>query len=313
VAENPKNANAPRLSKEEWLAKRTLAWNREAKNLYSALMLLGEVTKAHNVLECGHAFIAYFCRDCAHETKLKLSCFLRLCPRCAVRRSLKFVHAHTHALSLITEPKLLTLTFKSVPTLTPETLTSARKSLTKLRHRKLWHSNVTGGLAGLELTWSPKGWHPHWHALLDSSYISRYPLSKAWKQITQGAWLVDIRQCDPITGCHEVAKYIAKGTTFYSHPALLRQFLDTTKGRRFFTTFGSFYKTSPGSQDPATDTNLSSPPDILNPHHHHGPQPTACEECGGIHLICTGKHIEDPIDPPKIQLPLRKDTPNETP
>lgn len=337
MAQDPKNSPKPPIPLADWLAQRDARHDQEQKNLYCALMLLGEITKARNVLECGHAFAAFFCRDCRHTTRLRLSCWLRLCPRCATRRRFRWIAKYSLPLHAIQNPTLLTLTFRSIQNLTRKAIDFAVACFAKLRRLKLWRDHVKGGMAGLEITWSPNGWHPHFHALLDATWISRYEISRAWKKITGGAWLVDIRRCDVHHGVREVAKYIAKGSTFYASPTRLNQFMIATKGRRFFSTFGSFYKLPPTNvknstrlefpsspqmsragleparaclKDPSTTppklsvTPPTPKPDILNNEGRFGPTPKKCERCHGLHLIAMGKVLENPPDPPSIQLPF---------
>lgn len=276
----------------------------EAQNLYAALLLLGLGSKANNVLECGHAFYSVECKDCWAHSRIYLSCHLRLCPKCARRLARSFITRHWSALQLMKEPKLLTLTFRSTKKLTRELITWCLKCFSKLRHRKLWTDNVRGGLAGLELTWGPPGWHPHLHVLLDSRYIPRPLLIDAWKHITGGAWHIDIRKIDSEAGVLEVAKYVAKGYTFYKQPHLLAQYLAATSKRRFLSAFGSLYRAT--DEVPSTllipdNPNSKGPVDhwIFGP-----PLIPRCHQCGSTHVQSLGKDCDIKIDRPSVQIPF---------
>lgn len=276
----------------------------EAQNLYAALLLIGEGKKANDVLECGHSFFAVECKDCWTTSKVYLSCHLRLCPKCARRLARSFIARHTTALLAMKQPKLLTLTFHSTKRLTRKHITHYLKCLTKLRHRKLWKDNVAGGITGLELTWGPPGWHPHLHLLIDANYIPRPLLIEHWKDIADGAWHLDIRQIAAEDGVLEVAKYTAKGHTFYKQPHLLLQYLEATHKRRFLSAFGSLYRSvdevvatllipdNPGTKGPV-DHFLFGMPIIRRCHH-----------CGSTHVQSQGKGCDIDIPRPSVQIPF---------
>lgn len=276
----------------------------KTQDLYASLLLLGQGKKANDVLECGNAFYAIYCHQCFHESRIYSSCHLRLCSRCSLRLAGLFVARHWTALQKMTQPKLLTLTFQSVYKLTPATITNCSKALGKLRHQKLWKHNVTGGVAGLELTHGPPGWHPHYHLLIDANYIPRSLLIKAWKAITGGAWHVDIRQIRPEDGVHEVAKYVAKGWTFYTKPHLLAQFLQSTHKRRFLSAFGALYR---AGTDPIPTLEIPINLDVKEPvesDDYGFSFMKRCHSCGSRHVESLGKQLDHPITRPAVQIPF---------
>lgn len=277
---------------------------REAKNLYTALVLLGHNLLASKVLECSRAVFRHECLDCEALSDVRLSCDHRLCPLCARRRSARFTDRHHTAISKITEPSLLTLTFKSLDHLTKASITTYIQAFARLRQQKLWRTNVRGGLAGLELTHRDAGWHPHFHSLLDNSYIPVSQLSKAWRKASKGSYIVDIRRCNPTTAIQEVAKYVAKGSSFYKAPYLLEQFMLATKGRRFYTTFGSFYRST---DEPLTEQLTTHRQDTLpavDNSYYPPPLIKYCFACGSTHIKSLGKVVQNPIEPPPVQIPF---------
>lgn len=284
--------------------KSSQTWDDEQAHLHKALLLLGHTSKARAVLQCGHTFNRYTCIYCHKHADFPLSCYLRLCPRCAVRRSLQFLARHHQAIKDTKRPKLLTLTLKSHKQLSAELLDKLNLYFAKLRRRTLWTNNVAGGMAGLELTHTNHGWHPHIHALIDSDYIPQPSISRAWKRITQGSYIVDIREVTTSGGVYEVAKYIAKGRSFYDDPSLLHQFLDTTKGRRFFTTFGSYYG------QPNHNETIQTPSEPRNRTTFHwsimerAMVPDACHFCGNQVFSAEGPIDVDPIEPIPFQIPF---------
>lgn len=275
-----------------------------AADLYASLLLLGQGKRANDVIECGNAHYSIYCHQCYAESRIYASCHLRLCQRCALRLAGLFVARHWTALQKMRRPKLLTLTFQSTYKLTPATITSCSKALAKLRHQKLWKDHVSGGVAGLELTYGPPGWHPHYHLLIDSDYIPRPLLIKAWKRITGGAWHVDIRQIRPEDGVHEVAKYVAKGWSFYTRPHLLAQFLESTHKRRFLSAFGSLYR---AGTDPIPTLEIPINLDVKEPveSEDYGYSfMKRCHSCGSRHVESLGKQLDREITRPAVQIPF---------
>lgn len=279
-------------------------WQKERDGLYSALTLLGYSAKAHTLLNCGNEFYRWHCWDCSEHIDLVQSCDLRLCPRCSIRRAFRFITTHQVVLDEMTDPKLLTLTFQSPQRLSKPLLKTYFKYFATLRRRKLWKDAVKGGLASLEFTYTHSGWHPHIHALIDSSYIPQRLLSALWKRITKGSYIVYIQKCDPSKGVYEVAKYVAKGPHFYAEPDLVHQYLRATLKARFFTTFGSFYGTA---QPRETTFKLSPPPGYTeddDPLPPWLPRVTSCPYCGSKAITSAGLQKHQPIHPPSFQIPF---------
>lgn len=285
-------------------ASKEKAWDREQRNLYNALTLLGSKAAARNVLFCGHQYIRYHCPSCGADTDLPFSCRNRLCPRCSIARAAKFIARHRTALAQMHSPRLLTLTIKSLPHLTPEALTKLTRDFAKLRRRKLWTSAVSGGIAGTEFTWNPSGWHPHYHALLDGRYIPIKLLSNLWHTITGDSMIVYLQACTPSEGVYEVAKYVAKGSSFYSHKELVHEYLTVTKGRRFFTTFGTFYR----ALDPRPPLDGPTAKDLRSmityPPRLGWPLIATCPHCHDQTLECRGHVTDDQIQPKGVQIPF---------
>lgn len=279
-------------------------WQKERDSLYSALILLSYSAKARKLLNCGNEFYRWHCWDCGEDIDLVQSCDLRLCPRCAIRRAYRFIQSYRHVLDAMTAPKLLTLTFRSVQTLSKTLVKACFKHFAKLRRTKLWKNAVKGGLASLEFTYTPAGWHPHIHALIDSAYIPQRLLSAAWKRITKGSYIVYIQAADRYNGVYEVAKYVAKGPHFYSQPHLVNSYLRSTRKARFFTTFGSFY----GTAQPPESTFKLSPPLGYNDEVHDIPpwlpRVTSCPHCQSHLVQFLGLQEHNHIEPPSFQIPF---------
>lgn len=282
----------------------TWSHEQEAQALYKALYLLGSNRQAEAVLNCHHIVYEWRCYECGHMTLIPYRCGLRLCPKCAVHRSNHFIASHRTALTAITEPKLLTLTWRSFHVLTKESVSNLTEDFSTLRHTQEWQENVRGGIAGTEFTYAEAGWHPHIHALLDSAYYSVKPLRDAWKRITHGSYIVDIRQIATNAGVMEVAKYAAKGSTFYRDKELVAQFLDATHKRRFYTSFGTLYN----STDPKPPRPADAPEKPIDPAtglpQWNIPAPNECEKCHSTALSYQGEQRKDEPEAPAVQIPF---------
>lgn len=276
----------------------------ETLALYKALFILGYPVKAEKVLECGRASIPHECLDCNAISHLRLSCDHRLCPRCARRRASRFISTHYSAIQRILHPSHLVLTFRTPKYISTAHLARCTQSFVRLRRSKLWRSTVLGGLAGLELTHTDTGWHPHWHALIDNELIPKHALDMAWKKASRGSFITWINRCEPEAGIYEVAKYIAKGSDFYANPHLLEAFLKATHGKRFFTSFGSLYRATDPSH-PKID--IPDNPGTLPAEYttHYGPCLLRhCHACGSTHLTRLPKEVDRPIPKPYVQFPF---------
>lgn len=280
------------------------AYLRVQKALYRAYILLGLPQKAHDILDCGSAYARYQCADCKAVRDYPLDCKQRLCPYSAHRRANRIIAKYHTALSNVAQPKMLTLTYNSVPTLTRDIISDCNTQFAAFRRSKLWANNVEGGISGLELTYGKAGWHPHRHSLIDADYIPVYHISRTWKRYSQGAMVVHIKALEPERGIFEVVKYTCKSSTFYEEPHLVMQYLEATRKTRFLTTFGSFYRAADPlkpSTKPTDHFNIFTPYDDIPP---GVPRLFTCPICGGHDIQCLGKVSDHPPEPPPVQIPF---------
>jgi len=102
---------------------------------------------------------------------------------------------------------------------------------------------VHGGLWFFHLKLSkPSGqWHTHIHCLLDAEYYPQYYLREAWRAVTGGSYIVDIRPIrNPNKAANDAARYAARPGTLT--PLSLSQRLEvyhSFHGRRLCGTFGT--------------------------------------------------------------------------
>ncbi len=120
---------------------------------------------------CGLESRAFRCTPCGDRVPavyLPVCCQSRYCGHCArTKRERSRARAERVVAKFESRIRMLTLTIRSEATL-ERGMRQLRASLTKLRRRKWWRDNVTGGLQCLEVTIAPAGFHPHAHILVDA-------------------------------------------------------------------------------------------------------------------------------------------------
>jgi len=247
------------------------------KELVPALQKCLRSSQAESVARC-QTFVIHRCEVCGRRFgAVKHRCRHRLCPFCAFDRSQKLQVAFSQVFQASTSPKLLTLTVRNVQSVSPAYYKWLRGCFTKLRHRSVF-KEVKGGVYSIETTYSPaKGFHAHIHCLLDSPYLVRSRVLRAWQEIVGDTAGVDIRQADN-RGLREVLKYVTKvdGLIDQGNPEIIDMFLRATKGSRLVQGFGSFFGISLDSDcGPAEKEGLK------------------CPFCGSDHLLEVGRR---PID-----------------
>ena len=143
----------------------------------------------------------------------------------------------------IKDPKLMTLTWKSVPFLDKTTLLKCRSDWRRLIRRKPFTTAIRGGIYSWEVTHSNEGWHIHIHVFMDASYIPYKFLSQTWKQITKDSYITDIRQVKTNRRALDyVLKYVSKVPEIQG---LRDQYNTAFRDVRLYGTFGSFYAFRP--------------------------------------------------------------------
>jgi hypothetical protein len=120
--------------------------------------------------------------------------------------------------------------------------TAAKNALTKLR-RKKFAANWHGGCWTLEITNESRGWHLHFHLLVEARWIDQIKLGQAWEEASQGWGYItkvkDARQQDYLA---EVSKYVVKPTQMIAwEPSEIRDFMLALDNQRTFGVFGSLY------------------------------------------------------------------------
>lgn len=163
---------------------------------------------------CGsEAFIEYSAST--EQFRLRSNhCGNRICPACrrayAAKLARKVASAFQQNRSRTL--KFLTLTLKPSRAPLEDTLRHLRGFFRRLRQTPLWKRSVSYGIAAIEVTRGTNNshWHAHLHVLLHSEFMPQQQLSRLWKLITRGSFIVDIR---PVKSTDKVAEYITNYVT----------------------------------------------------------------------------------------------------
>lgn len=154
---------------------------------------------------------------------------------------------------------------------TPEPIPGHKRRRGKLanwegKKRGIKSTKWRGGFWSLDATWHPdvqpgerysvdgeeliadelieRGWHVHFHAIIDADFIDQDKLSREWAKLNDQDIAVvrvyDVRGKDYVA---EACRYVADGMQVGQWPPeKLAEFLDTFSEERTFDTFGALYK-----------------------------------------------------------------------
>lgn len=175
------------------------------------------------------------------ERAILFRCKSRWCPFCARIRASQLSDGVHAVFQELQEPKFVTLTLRHDEHQDlAGRLAHLRRSFSRLRKHPFWKRRVRGGVSALEITHGNHGWHAHLHILCDARFLRHADLSDAWREASQGSFVVDVRRarCDAISGY--ISKYVTKAAA-HLQDAELVEYLQATKGLRIINRFGSMY------------------------------------------------------------------------
>lgn len=130
------------------------------------------------------------CTCCGTPKKVDQGCKKRWCPVCGPKLAAEKVARFRYAWERMQWPLMVVLTVRS-RAYAEESIRWLVGRFFDFRRGKWWRScDVKGGIRGLEITWSDKGWHPHLHLLMDCrwlAYSAREPGRGASKTMIKAA------------------------------------------------------------------------------------------------------------------------------
>ena len=204
-------------------------------------------------------------------------CRLRWCYHCSESRQQFITQAVTPWWTAARMPKLLTVTIKHSDLPLPEQIDFLYKSFSKFRNRKFLKSRIRGGVWFFQVTYNQrdKQWHPHLHALIDSSYLDHNQLIVLWHKITKTSNIVHIRAVhNPEATLAHNARYEARPSALIKIPEdLWLDMYEAFDGRRICGTWGTAKEIS---------LRPSKPEDA-----------SAWEDIGGFHTVASLEKYDD--------------------
>jgi len=194
-----------------------------------------------NLRRCGNEKFSMVCEICRTHKIGNFHCSQRWCTHCGWRlahRRRVLIETMCKGMSGV---KHMVLTQKNFTTPLVQKIAESRKALIGLRRSKFF-GKVTGGAASLELTNEERGWHLHWHCLIQSAFLPADVLAREWgKRVGQEFAIVKVLDVSEKSYAHEVCKYIAKGSEIASwKPQEILEFVTALKKFRVFSCFGKF-------------------------------------------------------------------------
>ncbi len=194
-----------------------------------------------NFSRCEEEEYVQLCEACMKTRLLKYRCSLKWCPCCNWRVSFKRRELMERMTCGIYDVKHVVLTQRNFTTGLLPKIRESRANLAKIRRQKFL-GKVRGGCASLEFTNEKKGWHLHWHMIVQAEFVPAGKLAKAWgKLVGQEYAIVNVKPVDEISYLQEICKYVVKGSELASWtPKQILEFVIALKGTRCFGSFGKF-------------------------------------------------------------------------
>lgn len=228
---------------------------RELTDLYGvsrsdvveALQELGNYKIAERFGNCDQQYSVVYCPSCNNHHAYPLHCKTRICYQCGERRQAMIfdkIKPRLEALKKSKDMKLLTLTLPKVPD--GEYGRGVYDDWTSwfrdFRYNSFVKKRLRGGMYAIETIrrYSNQDWYVHLHAMIESEYLPQRVVGAVWRKVTGFGKIVDIREVKVKGGYGEVTKYVTKPPRLssgmdYAH------YIEATKGKRAFQTFGTFY------------------------------------------------------------------------
>lgn len=195
------------------------------------------------ILEGCHTQQTYAeCQGCRRVSVFLNRCDRNYCPECAPKLGRLRRESVEWWCNEIPQPKHVVLTVRNRQALTREWLVGLKGALSKLRRRK-FARNWVGGFYALEITNEGRGWHVHFHLLINARYIDSQQLAIKWAELVgQDMAIVKVKDCRREDYVRELTKYLVKGSQVATWPRNeVCDFVRAINGLRTFGVFGCLY------------------------------------------------------------------------
>ncbi len=186
-----------------------------------------------------HPIKTLYCSHCGYQHKVQLSCGSRVCPKC--RR--KWFGYHFNSLYRLVQTwpvtNSLTLTLQNIldNEFGRHDVQRIRQYFSTLRRR--FKNEFYGGFYVVQATNIGNGWHLHLHVIFDGKFIKKDRLVAAWRDITGGSYIVDVKR---VKDAQKAIRYLL--ADFSGKPRIRPQDCATYdaifKGSRLVQPFGAY-------------------------------------------------------------------------
>lgn len=182
------------------------------------------------------------CSGCGKVRMFWNRCENFYCPTCSPTLARERAQSIEWWTKEILQPKHIVLTARNTTTIDFQYVKWLKCCLTKLRRSRLC-SNWRGGLWSMEVTNEGKGWHVHFHLLVDVPWVDIAEVAKKWGNLVgQDYAIVHVKDARRTEYLKEVCKYAVKGSQLASWSgADIALFVNAFQGQRTFGVFGSLY------------------------------------------------------------------------
>lgn len=182
------------------------------------------------------------CTGCRKVSSFWNRCELFFCPICAARLArdkLKEVEWWCRELK---QPKHVVLTVRNTDILTRSYVQKLKRSFSLLRRSPVFR-NVSGGFYRIEITNELRGWHVHFHILVDARWVDSGELARGWaKRVGQDFAIVKVKDCRADDYKRELTKYLCKPSSLDKFTGEeFAMFIRAFTGVRTFGVFGKLY------------------------------------------------------------------------
>jgi hypothetical protein len=226
-----------------------LEWRRWSSGqlMASKFFAGGKTELATKIRDCHSYWTRRQCVSCQTTTQFWNRCDIFYCPQCSPRLAANRLKGLMWFVQDMENPKHLVLTFVNTQSLTKGYLQWCKACLSKFRRRKIF-SRWLGGLWAMEITNEGKGWHVHFHLIVDGGFVQQKDISDQWREVCgDGSFIVHISSCTQKSAAKMlpiyVTKYAGKGFRPQDWTAeQLCEFAGAVDGVRTFGVFGSLYK-----------------------------------------------------------------------
>lgn len=186
-----------------------------------------------------HDFVTVYCEKCGHSERVMLRCGDRTCPDCRKRDFFRLFRGYEHLFRSKSRLRFLTLTLRNTSNLSLTSVDFLRNCFRKLLRSSSLSGRISGGMYGIEIVNKGKGWNIHLHAIIEGQYLPQDELSREWRRITGGSYIVWVTKFDRgVEGLRYILKYLLKSPCLSGQEDTYNAYM---KGVRMFSFFGSWF------------------------------------------------------------------------